>query len=118
MRRERLNILRRIAELDEERCDKCIDREMTICECRAAVKVRNLGDKLITLTRPRRREADDMLRALTFEDLTPEVYATLKREKVSDREIAKFCKVNPPEINRWKKRNNIYIKPNRKREKV
>lgn len=121
MRKQRLNILLEIERLNEQRCKHCIDPQKANgghCKCSAAIKVRKLGDELLTLTRPRHADAIAVLDNLDYQDLTVKIYEDIKKFGMSDKDIYKTLKIGQTTWVNWKRSVGLIAPKGMKRERV
>lgn len=118
----RRSVLAEIDRLDAERCDACRlpNSIKPNCECYAATRVRELGNALCSVGVIPKVESvkikkvvkpvetkESLLKAITPETFTVEVYETLKRLKVSDTEIQKRLAWHGSKFYAWKGENGL-----------
>lgn len=123
LRSARTKILHQISVLDTQRCDYCIpDDESTWrqpvahCNCEAAVKVRELGDVLMSLVSERVTAEhvgeeidipDFDFRGVTIKTLPVKVYREAKAQGLTDAMIAHGLGTTKRTVDRWKYRMGI-----------
>lgn len=110
-RAERLAILMEIEVLNRDRCKECTELAISyennsVCECPAAVRIRELGEALIQTT-PREFQPVREITITQERGLTVEGYEALKRKSVKDSSIAKQFNLSPSSLLRWKRANNL-----------
>ena len=117
LRQKRREILAQIDKLEKERCEKCADRLLYganapksyyECRCKAAVRIRELGDQLLRFTTKRVDLVDEHLK-MQPKELTLTLYQEIKKvdfdgKKITDYAIAKHYGINPRNFAGWKKR--------------
>lgn len=123
LRSARTKILHEISILDTQRCEDCIPDDeptwrqpATHCNCEAAVKVRELGEVLMSLVSERvtaeyvREEIDipDFdFGGVTIKTLPVKIYWEAKAQRLSDTVIAHGIGTNKRALDRWKIRMGI-----------
>lgn len=112
IRRKRAELLIQFDILNEQRCDKCknysSNNNKLLCDCSAAIKIRDIGKQLDELLNPRKRESDELMNTLfVLENLTHPIYARLKYLGVTDKEIFEKVGVGRQTLADWKKDNGI-----------
>lgn len=121
IRRKRAELLIQFDILNEQRCDKCKNYSSTdnkfLCDCDAAIKIREIGKQLDNLVAPRKCESDELLETLfVIENLTPQLYARLKYLKVRDKVIYDKVGIGQKAFASWKDENG-FLKKYRRRVK-
>lgn len=116
MENERVRILYEIELLKKQTCEKCQNKQSKIsrvnCKCKAAVKIRELGDRLMNLVNDRSWQGllDEIKERRR---MTVKQYMTLRRYEESDEELLKILGVGEVTFRRWKNRNglsNLHLK--------
>lgn len=109
-RQERIAAMLEIEKLIPYLCSKCDADRNRNCNCPASVAI----DKLTTAFDRRGYSegkhlglADELMKNLTEENLTAELYIRLKSLRVNDRQIFKKIKRSSMWLVNWKKRNGI-----------
>lgn len=119
LRSKRLAILMEIDKLEKLRCEYCsVDSGYTLdnkskCDCHASAEIGKLGKELLKLVRKRGEAqiSEDLpivdVKTVTFENMTPDIYKSLKYQGLTDKVIYKNLKIGDRRLRAWKEENGI-----------
>lgn len=102
-RNERIELLREVDELDNSRCKNCVGTvirsEEVMCGCRAAVRIREIGEEL--------NEKDAVGRPRVKLHLTVKSYNAYKNNGKTDAEIRTEVGITRSALTKWKRENGV-----------